>query len=407
MKILCVGFPAWEGDYIKSTVQLMGGLAKHHEVLYVEYPFTILDTLKPSSKPTARILGFKPRLRTFHEGNGTALHVLTLPPFLPANSLKKEKVYDLFNRINARRAADYIKKSLTKLNWKPDIVVNALNPMLGVPLQKYFADLPLVYYCYDEITAAPWLKEHGGRYEKQMLKLANAVICTSNTLTQHKALDAKEIATVKNGVDLENFNSASYTPIKDSKPIIGYLGSVDSRLDYSLLYTVATNIPKAQLVLVGRVNANEASILQSLPNVVMRGAMPPHQLPQIVQSFDVCLIPFQCNALTAAIYPMKINEYLACGKPVVSTNFTELTEFKNLIHIANDHADFLFGVGQALATNQEPYFSARRAFAESNSWESRCNEFEKVLSSVIQRQIASRLQTQSEIHLNPILQRQL
>lgn len=128
---------------------------------------------------------------------------------------------------------------------------------------------------------------------------------------------------------------------------------------------------------VGRVQ--EASIQQRLsafPNVYLAGAFPATALQGWVEQMDVCLIPFVKNKFTAGIYPLKINEYLAAGKPVVSTRFAPLKEFEEIVFLT-EAAHFGDTIQLALDSGEKTEY---QAFARKNDWMERAAQLEKIIT---------------------------
>ncbi|MFT4761853.1 MAG: glycosyltransferase involved in cell wall biosynthesis [Paraglaciecola sp.] len=387
-QIICIGFPTWEGKYMKSTVQLMKELAKDNEMLYVDYPFTIKDLFMNENAPVRRMLRLDNPLKTLTLENDREVNVLTLPPILPTNFIKNEGLYDRLSAIGGKQAKNAIKKAMKVLNFKNPIVINAFNPFLGVYLAGQLEEKKLFYYCYDEIGEAKWCGRHGGRLEKRLMKQADGVIFSSKPLMANKKHLAKKAFLVKNGVNFQLFSQPVFeedtVPVLIKKPfqkVIGYLGSVDERLDYELLKHTITENPNHLFVFVGRINHEAgAALLSKFPNVQLIGPKPPAELPKWVNTFDVCLIPFVKNKLTAGIYPLKINEYLAVGKPVVTTNFSDLSDFIGVVKIANSLSAFQSAIQDSLNLNLPKFIHERVLFAYHNSWENRANQFRKILS---------------------------
>lgn len=388
--IVCVGFPRWEGgDYLKSTVQLMQVLAERERVLYVDYPYTYLDVWRArkgqvNDVPLAALTDPQQRLQQLStKGNG-ALHLLRLPPFIPANFLRSNWLYDLTLNWNGRKTKVAITKALKQLRWESPIVINAFNPALGNALANKLGEQKLAYYCYDEISAAPWIARHGARHEEQFLQKVDHTIVSSTGLYERKAPYTRQCTIVKNGVDLSLFQATAYRP--DDLPsgsIIGYVGSVDDRLDYNLLQAIAVQLPTTQLVFVGRIVAREeAEALAQLPNVHLLGPKPPEQLGAYVGNFTLGIIPFVKNELTAGIYPLKINEYLALGLAVVSTHFADLSEFTTYCTVCEDTNAFVANCANALSTSSVDEIRERRAFAAQNSWHGRADALAHALGLV-------------------------
>jgi len=385
--IVCVGFPRWEGsDYLSSTVQLMGELAKTDRVLYVDYPFTYKDLVDAHlgnnpGVPAAELRGTAPRLQPRTLANGATLQLLRLPPFVPANFLNSPVYFDRINQWNARRAGRAILAALKKLGWEQPIVINAFNPALGNMLAGTLNESLLVYYCYDEISAAFWIARHGTRHERTFLQRADLTIVSSTGLYGAKFGQAKNCALVKNGVDLSLFKSQGTRPGDlPWQPIMGYIGTVDDRLDFELLEALAQAYPSCTLVFVGRVLATkQAAQLARFPNVHLLGPRPAATLGDYLAAFKLGLIPFVKNDLTAGIYPLKINEYLALGLPVVATDFADLSDFIRFLQVGTTTSGFIAATGAILATENTADANARRAFAQLNSWTGRALEMRRLL----------------------------
>ncbi|GAB3939558.1 hypothetical protein GCM10028805_00160 [Spirosoma harenae] len=395
LDLVCVAFPAWEGNYVKSTVEIMKRMAQRHRILYVDYQYTYKDLLfsllNKAKAPVKRMLGLQPRLRNIQLQADKSIYVLTPPPVVPVNFVSNPTWYDRIQRLNAWIIQRSIRRAMKQLGFSKPVVINAFNPFYGNYLVGELDEQRTVYYCYDEISECAWAKNHGARVEQQFLGRVDATITSSVGLAQHKAPWTKQSFLVQNGVDYSAF-AAGYldnTAKSTLPPTIGYIGTIDSRLDYSLLQAIARHFPNAKLVLVGRSVADKPSVdqnlaeLRSLPNVELIGAQPPSALPDLLKSFHIGLIPFVRNAQTAAIYPMKINEYLAAGLPVVSTDFAPLEEFKSVVSTAKSIPDFIQAVQAAFETDSVDAQRKRQQRAYQNSWDNRAVEFETILAEIL------------------------
>lgn len=386
-KILIIGFPAWEGDYLKSTVQLASELARHNEVLYVEYPFTwkdvVMGRLGKSKAPWRRILGKEERLRKLKLENGASLHVLTLPPMTPVNFISSEAIYDVMMLKNAKCAYKSIRSAMGEMGMERPVVINAFNPFLGVFLARQFEEKALLYYCYDEISAAKWAGRHGARLEHRLMQEADAVITSSAPLFMAKKVHARRSFLVKNGVDFDLFNRTSSGSATPQSSLVGYLGSLDERIDFDLLEKAIKALPHRNFRFVGRVNSPKADRLRKYSNVEIMGPQDPSTLPDWVASFDVCMIPFLKNELTAGIYPLKINEYFAAGKPVVTTSFGDLSDFEHLADVAGSDEDFIAKIEDHLREGDDGRSEKRIEFASQNSWTARAEKMTKAINEVV------------------------
>ncbi len=388
--IVCIGLPAWEGDYLKSTVMLMQELSFNHRVLYVEYAFTFKDLLvaliRRKATPVARILGLKPRLRNLSNHKSQKLYVLTLPPILPSNWSEVNIVYNFLMKINARIIRGSVRRAINKIGLKNVTVVNAFNPGLGLRLENSFNERKLLYYCYDEISQARWAGKHGAREEKQFLKNADGVIVSSERLFSTKSKINNNCYLVKNGVDIELFTKAreikSVIRNQSEKRIkvIGFLGTFDHRVDLNLLKLLAKELPEIQIMIVGRVLATKAKIeLEQYNNVLFTGPKTTEEIPEVVAEFDIGIIPFVKNKFTRNIYPMKVNEYLAIGIPVVTTNFAPLSEFGEIIYSAKTHRKFIKLIKYTIDEEDVNVEMKRVQYAARNTWSTKARKFSEYI----------------------------
>jgi glycosyltransferase involved in cell wall biosynthesis len=192
-----------------------------------------------------------------------------------------------------------------------------------------------------------------------------------------------------NAADVELFKTAATEILSkphglnfNDRKIIGFTGSIEYRTDFTLLYEIAKYHNDKILYLVGPVIGDEhvKSGLTKMPNVVFAGAKKLHELPSYLQYFDCCIIPYKVNKLTASIYPLKINEYLAAGKPVVSTHFSDdIFSFRDHAFIAETHDQFLRMIDVAIEGNNIEKKVARMEVANANSWQKRVEEFWEII----------------------------
>lgn len=393
--IICIALPTWEGKYLKSTVQLMTELAKDNKVLYVEYAFTYKDVLKGifgKDIPYKRILGLKSRIRQIPIAKGKFIHVLNLPPVLPVNWIKDPDTYHRISEWSMPKVRNSIRKTMSELGMKDPIIINAFNPFLGNHLIGHLNEKLHLYYCYDEIGASEWTKNHGARLEALFAAKVDAIITSSNTLlTSRKHLN-KNCFVVKNGVNFNLFSQkADHDPLKKYKEryhkIIGYIGTVDHRIDFKLMEVCASTYPNLAFVFVGRVTHREGEArLRKHPNIFLLGPQLPSELNNFIQAFDLGLIPFLKNEITEAIYPLKINEYLAAGKAVISTEFGDLDDFREITLITKNQSEFVAAISIELESDSKDKRNHRIQIASQNSWVVRAERFGNIINTLLQDQ---------------------
>lgn len=371
--IICHSFPAWDTPYIKSTLELMTRLTKENRVIMVDYHYTWKDLFTNPFAPKKRMLGLKSRWRKIQTSCGE-IEVYNAYPVLPTNWINNRRLLNLINSLNSIILKRAVKHVMKKVGHHEATLVNAFNPVFGLLTKKYWKVKKTFYYCYDEISGTSWAGKHGPDYEAAFAQQADGVICTSNHLRNEKAKLNPNCHLVPNGVNLDIFKATIQT--KGYTNSIGYVGAVDNRIDFQLLNDLAAALPTYRINLYGPIKI-EIPLMND--NVLFYGAVPQEDLPKLISALDACLIPFVKNELTQAIYPLKINEYLAMGKPVVSTDFADLSDFDKLISIGTDIEDFIERTTKELRYNNRLKAQKRKRFAQGNSWENRTIEFEAIL----------------------------
>lgn len=383
--IICIGQTSWEGDFQKAVVQLMTELSARHRVLYVDYQYTLKDlvsgTLGRRDVPIRELVRLSNPVQKKQLDKGREVYVWIPPLMLPVNWLPA-KPHDLFVKWNIRRLVNGLKRVMQDLNMRRPLVVNGLNPVFGLPMLNQLNECATIYYCFDEITVAKWMNRHGSRYEIPYLQRVDTVVTTSETLRQAKAQLQPNTFCVKNGVNFTLFNQARQlvSNQRPAQPTIGYLGTADDRIDLDLVEHCVRTMPDILFQFIGEVH--EPAIIQRLSAYSNVRFVPPHQpadLPPLLAQMQAAMIPFVCNEHTYTIYPLKINEYLAAGLPVVSTPFSILDDFTNVLQLAATPADFADALRRALSDTAPQRIDERVEMAKNNSWEKRAEEFEAVI----------------------------
>lgn len=383
--IICIGQTSWEGDFQKAVVQLMTELSARHRVLYVDYQYTLKDlvsgTLGRRDVPIRELVRLSNPVQKKQLDKGREVYVWIPPLMLPVNWLPA-KPHDLFVKWNIRRLVNGLKRVMQDLNMRRPLVVNGLNPVFGLPMLNQLNECATIYYCFDEITVAKWMNRHGSRYEIPYLQRVDTVVTTSETLRQAKAQLQPNTFCVKNGVNFTLFNQARQlvNNQRPAQPTIGYLGTADDRIDLDLVEHCVRTMPDILFQFIGEVH--EPAIIQRLSAYSNVRFVPPHQpadLPPLLAQMQAAMIPFVCNEHTYTIYPLKINEYLAAGLPVVSTPFSILDDFTNVLQLAATPADFADALRRALSDTAPQRIDERVEMAKNNSWEKRAEEFEAVI----------------------------
>lgn len=240
----------------------------------------------------------------------------------------------------------------------------------------------IVYDCLDEF--ADWLP-----YEPEMVKVADLIFCTSDHLMQRMVSQypEKEVFLLNNGCDytmfsMDNISVPARPPdLPDStRARIGYIGAWARWVDKELVEKVCAAFPEHQVVVIGP--KLDQDLPRGYPNLIYLGLKPYEQLPVYLSFLDTCIIPFKINETTRATNPIKVYEYMAAGKKIVSTALPELIKLEPLVRVGSSHAEFLEHIRTSFAAGDENLIQ-RKSFAEDNSWHRRYLQSEQVLSDEV------------------------
>jgi hypothetical protein len=216
--------------------------------------------------PLGRMLGREAPLREVRTAAGARLWVLTPPPVLPTGWVTSPGAYDWLQARNARWMAGRIRAAMRQLGFGAPVVINALNPFVGPALVGQLGERHRVYYCYDEISASLWAGAQGARLEAQYLRQVDATVVSSPGLYRTKSPLTHHCTLIENGVDYDTFATGWVPAFEKTRqaPTLGYLGTLDNRIDFDLLEALARALPAVRLLLVGRVSADQAGVSAAL-----------------------------------------------------------------------------------------------------------------------------------------------
>lgn len=223
----------------------------------------------------------------------------------------------------------------------------------------------IVYYCGADFSLLATNVASYRRAEDELVKMTDFVLATCPKLFDRCKQNNSEVHLVPAIVNLDKFQLVSEDEVhQDSKtmhvqgsqrwphPVIGYVGGLHRFVDYQLLASLARARPQWSFVFVGNQNADVGE-LKDLPNVHLPGQRPHSDLAQYIREFDVCTVPYLNAEETATVVPLKINEYLAMGKPIVSTELPTVCDFNQRHHVLatapNETEPFLRAIEEALS----------------------------------------------------------
>jgi glycosyltransferase involved in cell wall biosynthesis len=379
--IICVSGLDWDHPTMPCTqLHLMRQFAaRGHRVFFVNPPLRWLNEFK-QTRTDARL---RHKLMGWRNGfvqAGPNFYSFTPPPQVPLNRLNQPKVYQAVLRFNQLTFMSALRRALKPFELERPLLWNALEPIMGEAVLGKFNEILSIYHCTDELTGFGTYSPNLLELEKEVIRQSDLVITTSETLRQNKMPYNPHIEYVPNAADVDHFSKA-LQPLPEpvdlagiAHPRFGFIGQLEYRFDTELVYQVAKARPDWHFVIIGQVQEGygENPPLLKLPNVHPIGARPSKDLPAYLRALDVCLIPYKLDKLTAAIYPLKLHEYLAAGKPVLATPLPSLKAFQQVIELVNTPEEFIRRGEHALTVaKDEAAMATRLAVAEKNSWHDR------------------------------------
>ncbi|MFI4962519.1 MAG: glycosyltransferase, partial [Legionellales bacterium] len=256
------------------------------------------------------------------------------------------------------------------------------NPIIWVtlptayPLLSQFKTCPIIYYCCDDYSVlTESLNSQIRICEDKLIKKASLILVVSSTLAS--MMPENKTLILDHAIDVELFSKPQERPkdLPEGKPIAGFYGSLSHWVDFDLIHQCATALNNWNFVLIGPKSVGFER-LEQLSNVFYLGAKNYMELPGYSQHWDVGLIPFVKNQLSDACNPLKVKEYLATGKPVISIDIPALRIYKDYIHIAKDPQDFIKAIPLSL---QDSNAQARKNLVKDQSWDNRALFLEEKL----------------------------
>jgi glycosyltransferase involved in cell wall biosynthesis len=386
-------FP-WDNPYYSVSLAFSKELAKRHRVFYINRPYTAKDFMRvrhtPLGKERAPYI-LKGNIRYEKVAGMPENFIAVQPPVvLPINFLPEGILYDTAHAVNTRILRKAMEQVIKDNNIKEYAIVNCYDPYFTKAIPRTVPPKVYVYQCIDDLSQESYTAKHGVRLEHEAMQNVHVTTVTGRELYRIKQPFAKQIHYIPNAVDIgvferavtEKFDRPSEIAHVKGK-IIGFTGNMDdTRINYELLKNTALAHPDKTLVLVGPINSPKFVELglDKMPNIIATGSKKVDLLPAYLQHFDCAVIPFLCNTLTKSIYPIKINEYLASGKPVIATNFSEdIRTFSDSISLAMSDEDFIRKIDTTIADISPERIQHRIAVAHQNTWAARAVALEGVM----------------------------
>ncbi len=361
--LICLSHLRWDFVYQRPQ-HLLTRCVQERRVFFVEEPF--FDTTdQPWLAMSQRECGVWVAVPHLPEGSSQETTI----------ALQKQLLEDLFKACKIR---DYIFWYYT--------------PM-ALAFTDHLQPLAIVYDCMDELSAFQGAPPALRQREADLFQRADLVFTGGQSLYEAKRHQHSNVYAFPSSIDVAHFVQARQAiddPLDQANiphPRLGFYGVIDERMDIDLLKGVAIARPDWQLVLIGPIVKIDPAALPQLPNIHYLGGKSYSELPHYLAGWDVALLPFVRNESTRFISPTKTPEYLAAGKPVVSTSIRDVVRpYRDLglVQIADSVPEFVTAVEVALQSPQDSGWLDRvDAFLAKTSWDKTWAHMSRLIESVV------------------------
>lgn len=289
------------------------------------------------------------------------------------------------------KLARWLSVKLLSFQLKPIIAQAKLQaPILwtslptAVDMAGQFNEHALVYYCGDDFSALAGVDHQVvSKRENELINKADLILVSSPLLAKKFPQPLTQLLT--HGVDYALFSQPSERakdlPL-DGRHIAGFYGSISKWLDMELLAQTINSLPHWHFVFIGTAVV-DVRILTQFSNVTLLGPRAHQALPSYSQHWTVSLLPFKDNAQIQACNPLKLSEYLATGRPIISTSFPAVAPYRGLVQIANSSQAMVEALKASEQLNQLPAFApALKQTVAMHSWSARAEQVSRRLQTL-------------------------
>jgi hypothetical protein len=265
---------------------------------------------------------------------------------------------------------------------------------MALPMATDLSPRGVVYDCMDELTLFKHAPRQLVQRENALFKMADLVFTGGPSLYNSKRTRHDDVHCFPSSVDAAHFARVDGEhPLLSgiAHPRLGYCGVIDERLNLDLIDGMAQRHPEWQIVMVGPVVKIDPATLPQRPNIHWLGQQSYDDLPRFISNWDVCLLPFALNEATKFISPTKTLEYMACGRPSVSTSIKDVVEpYGHVVKIADTAEDFTAACEEILARSadeQKAHAAQLKEIVARTSWDATAQAMGELIAAADQAHV--------------------
>lgn len=369
--LVCFSHLRWDFVYQRPQ-HLLSRAARERRVFFIEEPIFGNSSM---------------RFDVSERDNGVRLVVPHLPEGLQSEVATAAVLREMVHRLFLQHSIE-------------EYVLWYYTPM-ALEVSTHLRPVAAIYDCMDELSAFKNAPARLQEYERELFNRVDLVFTGGHTLFKAKQNQHRSVHAFPSSIDRAHFGQARelLTEPDDQKniphPRLGFFGVLDERFDTELLERVATERPDWQFVMIGPVVKIHPDVLPKQPNIHYLGPKKYEELPQYLAGWDVALLLFARNEATRYISPTKTPEYLAAGKPVISTSIQDVVRpygEAGLVRIADTPDDFIKAAEELMASeDRNEWLRKVDDFLADISWDKTWDEMSTLISDVIDARRSSRV----------------
>jgi glycosyltransferase involved in cell wall biosynthesis len=356
----------WDAENRTSSHHVARWLASRYQVIYVECPgmraprASGRDLEKIFRKVRLALRGPRP------QPEGLSVQTLLQIPL---------HRFALVRRLNRLLIVLWMRLLLWRRGAK-DPITWFVAPHLA-PVAGHLGERLVVYYVTDDHASLPGVDVEAVRaMDEELTRKADLVFVASDTLLERKSRLNPRTYVSPHGVDVAHFARAKDPALEVpadaaglKRPIVGFFGLIERWIDLDLVAWLAERRPEWTFLMIGRVAVPDAEVPR-LPNLVYLGRRPYETLPAYGKAFAAAIIPYRLNAQVLHANPLKLREYLAMGRPIVSVSTPEIDKFAAHVRIGRTREEYLAHLDAAVATGlPEAQLAAQSALVATMTWD--------------------------------------
>ena len=342
------------------------------DILYFDPPVSLLAPLKDRSSFN-RLFAYRKEPSLAQDN----LLVYSLPPVLPFFNK-----YRWINKLNQWHLARFVRKKMKKHGFDQPYLW-CYSPT-SCDIVDRIPHRELIYDCVDRHSAYKGMINPSvvDKQEQDLAGKCDYVFCTAQGLYETLKQYNEQTFLIPNGAAYELFSQAAVEAPASQQAVFGFVGMLQDCIAYDYIAALAKAYPDARIELIGKKLPDvDLSEIENLPNIYLRGLLPQKELPAVMKDFNVCLNLFSAGRLSKDVSPLKFYEYLATGKPLVSTREPlQVSDYAEMVYIADSIPEFLECCKKALEENDPLLREKRMQAGKAASWSNRVEQMEKILS---------------------------